>query len=714
MAQSTLTKSSTSSHRSKKPTSRRLDIQGLRAIAVLAVVANHLTGFPGGGFVGVDIFFVISGFVITLGLLREHEKNGTVSFRDFYFRRVARILPAGILTIVITVTVGYFVFFAERASSLFQDGLWALFFSANWRFATNGTDYWAEDSPISPLQHYWSLGVEEQFYFVWPLVLVLVLGLAAKFSSSALRRRYVLAAVLFGLILISFFWAMIETKSNAPWAYFSTASRAWELGVGALLAVLAPIFTSLGLKSRTILGWSGLTGLALSIVIIAKSFTFPAPWAALPVLSTALIIVAGTGGNVRGFAFLTNRVSAYIGNSSYSLYLWHFPVIILLGALWPLDDPMYYPVMLIVMAFLAWASYEFVELPAQRYLTRVYRGGGWKPLRSHQTGYGTSRAAFFVLGALAVAVVLVVPMSLRHTAPVEAAVVPAPVSSKKAASAADKGPNAARLQGQIDTALAATAWPALNPSFDNIMDAGRPEEDADGCSNTDLTNLTCVYDTGKAKTAVVFGDSTGITLLPTLRAALADEYNLRGMTKAGCLMLDLRVKDDREGFAEQCNAFRTAAIAEINRIKPSIIFLTNTSGVLGRLASGTAEGSAGPEWRDGTANILSALKPSGAQLVVITAPPSGKAPAECATRTSTPRDCIYQIPQNFYITAAAMSEAATAAGAKFIDTRGWFCGSSDYCPAFVENIPVKRDTVHTTKQYAATLVPVLKEALATQ
>ena len=141
------------------------------------------------------------------------------------------------------------------------------------------------------------------------------------------------------------------------------------------------------------------------------------------------------------------------------------------------------------------------------------------------------------------------------------------------------------------------------------------------------------------------------------------------------------------------------------------MFLTNTSGVLGRLSSGTAEASAGSEWRDGTAKVLAALKPSGAKLVIVTAPPSGKAPADCATRASTPSNCVYEIPQNFYITAAAMSEAAKAAGAKFIDTRGWFCGSTSYCPAFVENVPVKRDTVHTTKQYAKTLAPVFKDAL---
>lgn len=277
MAQSTLTKNRPSSAGKSSSHARRLDIQGLRAIAVLAVVANHLTGYPGGGFVGVDIFFVISGFVITLGLVRERETAGRVSFKDFYFRRVARILPAGTLAIVVTIIVSYIAFFAERANSVLQDGLWALFFSANWRFALTGTDYWAEDSPISPLQHYWSLGVEEQYYFVWPLVVVLVLSVAAKLRASIGGRRIILAVILAVLIAVSFAWALMETKDNAAWAYFSTPSRAWELGVGALIAVLNPLFRYISPAFRAILGWAGIAGIAASIAIIAKSFTFPTP-----------------------------------------------------------------------------------------------------------------------------------------------------------------------------------------------------------------------------------------------------------------------------------------------------------------------------------------------------------------------------------------------------------------------------------------------------
>ncbi|MGC0236674.1 acyltransferase family protein [Arthrobacter sp. SD76] len=381
MAQLTLTKNRSSSPTRKQPHAKRLDVQGLRAIAVLAVVANHLIGFPGGGFVGVDIFFVISGFVITLGLIREHETTGHLSFKDFYFRRVARILPAGILTIVATVTVSYIAFFAERANSIMQDGLWAFLFSANWRFAMTGTDYWAEDAPVSPLQHYWSLGVEEQFYFLWPLVLVLVLGLAARLGASIGARRVTLAAVLAAIVGLSFAWALAETANNASWAYFSTPSRTWELAVGALLAVLNPLFKHIPYALRSTLGWAGIAGIAASIAIIAKSFTFPAPWAALPVVSTAIVILAGTGGPIRGFQFLTNRVSEYIGNASYSLYLWHFPVIIIGGALWPTEDITFYVVMVLLMCFLAVASFEFVEKPAQKRLMAMYKGGTWRPSR---------------------------------------------------------------------------------------------------------------------------------------------------------------------------------------------------------------------------------------------------------------------------------------------------------------------------------------------
>lgn len=710
MTRSTLTDMASVSQRSQRSQRKRPDIQGLRAIAVLAVVANHSTGFPGGGFVGVDIFFVVSGFVITLGLIRESEQAGSLSFRDFYVRRVARILPAAICTLVVTVIVSRFVFFEERADDVLEDAVWALFFSANWRFAVQGAGYWALDTPVSPLQHYWSLGVEEQFYLLWPLVLILVLGSAAAGKTPVTRRRYKLAAALAGIILLSFVWAMVETKNNAYWAYYSTASRAWELGVGALLAVAAPVFASMGGKSRLFFGWIGLAGIMASIAVIDKLYAIPAPWSALPVLSTAVVIAAGTGGSVRSFRFLTNPVTVYLGNASYSVYLWHFPVIVLLGTVWPVNDMTYYPLSIMVTGFLAVASYELVEMPAQRALTRMYGGQSWS--RSHHAADSVERLRNVYLGlsALAVATAVVVPLSLRNAEPVEAPYAAAPAIPTENSSGPTIETNATRLASAINSALSATAWPKLTPSLDNLA-AGFPVEDGEGCSDTDLVRPTCVFDEGKSATAVVYGDSTGVTFLATVRAAIKDQYNVRGITKAGCVVLDLDLKEDRQAFADECKAFKADAVAEINRIKPAVVLIINTAEALGRLSSGSAEAVAGPEWRSGTLSTLETLKPSGARLVIVTAPPPGKPMAKCALRNSTPRDCIYEIPQSFYITSTAMAEAAKVAGASFIDTHEWFCGASGYCPAFADGVVIKRDAVHTTKQYAAILAPVFRDAL---
>ena len=158
---------------------KRLDIQGLRAVAVLAVITNHVFGFPAGGFVGVDIFFVISGFVITSSMLREHALTGRLDFVRFYKHRVRRILPASTLTLVVTVALSALIYLPGRVQSVVTDAFWALLFAGNWRFASVGTDYWADDTPASPLQHFWSVGVEEQYYLLWPAAVAVVLLIAS-------------------------------------------------------------------------------------------------------------------------------------------------------------------------------------------------------------------------------------------------------------------------------------------------------------------------------------------------------------------------------------------------------------------------------------------------------------------------------------------------------------------------------------------------------
>ncbi|MCU1437651.1 MAG: acyltransferase, partial [Naasia sp.] len=382
----------------------RHDIQGLRALAVVAVILNHLIGFPVGGFVGVDVFFVISGFVITAMLLREHEKTGRVSFADFYRRRVRRIIPAAALVLVVTTAAAGLLYLPSRAAGIAVDSLWALFFSANWRFAATGTDYWSDDGFLSPVQHYWSLGVEEQYYAAWPVLLVAVFAFAAARRWTARRKQVALAAALAVLVVASFGWAMWETGARPTWAYFSTFSRAWELGIGALIAIAAPLLGRIPGALRPILGWAGLGGIAASLVVVSEGVAFPAPWAALPVLATALVVAAGTGGRQRYLWPLTNPVARYLGDISYSLYLWHFPVIILLAAVLPRDG-VYYALVPIVVLILAAGSYAFVEDPLRRSRWLDPRPG---------TGTGPRIARVAAAGALVLAVVaaLAVPAVL--------------------------------------------------------------------------------------------------------------------------------------------------------------------------------------------------------------------------------------------------------------------------------------------------------------
>src|ERR1700722_10681794 len=214
----------------------RPDIEGLRAIAVGLVLVFHAYGTPfSGGFVGVDVFFVISGFLITDILLREHSKTGRVSILGFYARRARRILPASALVVVATVIASYYFLGFLTGNDVAAAAKWTAVFAANIHFGFVGTDYFGSRLPPSPLLHMWSLGVEEQFYVVWP-ALFLILVLIARGA----HHRRAIAASLIAIIAASFAWSIFQTAADPTWAYFSPFTRTCELGLGALVAVLGP------------------------------------------------------------------------------------------------------------------------------------------------------------------------------------------------------------------------------------------------------------------------------------------------------------------------------------------------------------------------------------------------------------------------------------------------------------------------------------------
>lgn len=341
----------------------RLDVQGLRAVAVLGVFAHFLTGWPRGGFVGIDIFFVIAGFFVTESLLRTAADTGSPSLRTFYVGRVRRILPAATAVLILTVAATALVM-PDDLRDVGVDALFAFFFVANWHFAASGVDAASAAESASPLLHYWPLAVEEQFFIVWPVLILGITAIAVRKAWTDERWRAHLAVAVGVVVVTSLAWAAVQTASSPSWAYFDTFARVWELGVGALLALAVGTLSRIPDPIRPILSWTGLTLIGAAFVLVDGGSGFPVPWALLPVAGAALVIAAGVGREPELQGFLRNRVSTYLGDISFALYLVHWPVIVLLAAV--MDHSVFYYASVVTLAFgLALAVHHFVENPAR-------------------------------------------------------------------------------------------------------------------------------------------------------------------------------------------------------------------------------------------------------------------------------------------------------------------------------------------------------------
>lgn len=713
-----------SARRSLKPSVRspktgpRKDIQGLRAIAVLAVITNHLFGYPSGGFAGVDVFFVISGFLITAQLIREFNRTGRISFADFYRRRIRRIMPASVLALAVTTICAYYLYAFGRFQDILVDGIWALAFTANWRFALSGADYMNADGPESPVQHFWSLAVEEQFYLVWPVLIVIGLSLAARFGLKSKGANTVLIVVVSVLVLVSFCFGVWESQNNASVAYFSTLSRAWELGIGALLAILAGRFSAIPNWARPVLGYIGFFGIIASIFIIDSETLFPGPGAAWPVLSSALVIVAGTGGQQRYLYPLTNPVMGYIGNISYSLYLWHFPTLILLEAFFPVVGASYYLYSLAVMTLLSALTYHWIEQPVLRskWLNRGAHGiPHTRPTMIWGTGYKEFVACVTALG---IGVTLTLGAAIySQSRPVYAdAGIVAP--SFEAQDAAGEVPleEVSKRQQSILEALSSTAFPKLTPSLDALEADQVPQWTENGCLDVTPQNEDqCVYGALDGElTAVLLGDSKGTSYLPGIIGALEPEgYAVRSFTMNQCPAADVRVhRGGQVSDYIECTEHRNWALDRISEINPDLVIFSNTSSP-DRLMSGAVGQIAGGEILEGMRGTIERL-PAASRLVILGPPPNSGNLQECATSVSSPNDCVKDVSADWMILKQAESLAAEQSGAKYVDPRPWFCSSTNRCPAFVDSTPVHIDGGHMTNTYSESLIPELKTALIGQ
>ncbi|WP_186322065.1 acyltransferase family protein [Curtobacterium pusillum] len=692
---------------------QRRDIQGLRALAVTAVVLSHFWGWPRGGFVGVDVFFVISGFLITGHLVREHATTGRISFVDFYAKRIRRIAPAAAVVLIVTVGASAFLLNPNRASDVRGDGVWAAVFLANWHFAQTGTDYFTADGPSSPLQHFWSLAIEEQFYAVWPLLIVVVLRHRPA-RSRIVRPTARLAGLCGGVIVLSLCWAAWSTHAAPTSAYFSTGARAWELAVGAMLAVGARYFQQLPQWAREALAWAGLAGITAAYVIADGAHGFPFPTALLPTLGTALVIAAGVGSEPRSLFVLRNPLTDYVGRVSYSLYLWHFPVLVLavpvLAAALGRSNPLVLIAALLLAVGFAVSSFHFVEEPVRRSRWLVRRPG-----RRHRIPANTAVA--ITVSAMAVlssgAALTVDGRSSRASASEFAN-----SATAEPHDTADTGARAGRDESEQDaiTALVeeankATAWP--DDLAVNDPDAPDALPGAAGvCGSAEwLDAEECTIGSPDApKTAVLAGDSIAQAYTPALATLFGTgEWKLRMVSMYACPFVALEL-GDQPNRIDSCAERKKLEVQEVKRLKPDVLIIANT---YIRNVDRSGERPSVGEWSAALADQVSRTAGAAKRTFYLLPPPQTPDVRECYTPISKPKDCAGRVSDtDWKAMARAQTAALRAQKVSVIDSLPWFCTSGGSCPAFGGTAMMRNDSWHPSPTWTTILAPAMREAFA--
>lgn len=692
------------------PHHHREDIQGLRAVAVLTVIAAHAgLGLPG-GFVGVDVFFVVSGYLISSLLYREVGRTGRVSITSFYARRARRILPAATVVSVVTLAASVLLLSLIEALQVLRDAVWSALFVANHYFAFQETDYFAQDAGPSVLQHFWSLAVEEQFYLAWPVLLLGFTWWARRRGGPPLPIGP-LTALLAGVIAVSLAYSVWFTATNQPAAYFSTGARVWELGIGALGALLAPrVGRHLGAAVRSVLVVGGLGAVLIACLAYSPTTLFPGYTALLPVLGTVAVLVAGDG--LAGATPLPIRVLGSaplrtIGDWSYSLYLWHWPLLVVPERHLGRDLRPTETVVALVLTFvLSWASYRWVETPFRR-------------------ARGVSVRRTLLLYPLSLA--LVATSCLSGWAVVQARVGgftnhPAITLDEfgvpdEPAYTLDANPQLALVQASVIAARHDMAIPSdLKPDLLSLREDNPPLGECDYSKGS--RNLCPLGDPDADRTVVVLGDSHGRMWIPALDEFGAEHgWRAYFLVKPHCTAAYL-VTDENgsERPFEECTQFHDWVEEQMADLDPELTVVS--TGLFSRTVF--HDGQTLTSQREiadlartrGFPDLYRAVRPLTDRLVLLRDVPSrSQDPGECLTTTGADLGSCASTPtQRAELMARASVDAAEALGVEVVDPRRWVCWDG-LCPAVVGDHITYRDTGHITATYARWLADPLGRAL---
>jgi peptidoglycan/LPS O-acetylase OafA/YrhL len=696
----------------------RPDVEGLRGLAVLLVVLFHAGFGAPGGFTGVDIFFVISGFLISGLLLRELESTGRIDLSAFYARRIRRLLPAAATVLVVTLIAAWILIDPLDRETVELDGASAALSIANIRFAIAAGDYFSAVANPSPFLHFWSLAVEEQFYLVWPTLLLVGAWMVRRVAG----RRIGAAAVLGAVFVASLTADIVVTANAVNVAFYSLPTRAFELAAGGLIAVATPLLARLPRRLPDVLGLAGIAAMIAASQVLDQSLAYPGAYALLPMAGAGAAIAAGpasVGGRV-----LAVRPLRFLGRISYSVYLWHWPILVLApiavgAALLPWQTAACVAVSLLAGAL----SWRFIEEPFRR---------GFRP--------ATTRTRRTLLAGLAAVMTLAVASGSLAA------------ESARTLVADTQGPDPTTAAQPIGTLPPAIAWipprvttpplpiatatplptptdgPTPTPLPSALINHGKLPKDVqpslaaarndkeqlwvDGClgfeSATSPSSKCTFGDPSASFTIALVGDSHASDLFPALNAvAKGVGARLVPLVKVACPFIDMRIVDPilKREYTE-CATWNRAVIARLASLRPDLTIVAMSHWIYpvrsadnNVTAIGTAIG-----------RMLGRLE--GQVLLMVDTPHSSyDVPACLSSHLGNIDACA--TPRRLALSGHGAIErvAATAADVPTLDLAPAIC-PADPCPAVIDDMIVFRDSHHLTATFAAALAPVVARGLA--
>ncbi len=689
----------------------RPDIEGLRALAVLAVVLYHagVSRLPG-GFAGVDVFFVISGFLITSQLLGEIRATGTVKLRNFWARRARRLLPA-VATVLAATSVAVIVLWpALRRATALIDIAVAAVYGANWRFIATNVEY-AATSGRSPVLHLWSLGVEEQFYLVWPLLVLGCIGVARWLNRRGWTLTRILAVSLGLGWIASFAYCLVMVTKEPMFAYFSLPTRAWQLATGALLAVAATRVGRLQRPAKLVLGWAGLIGIVVAVLTLTEGqdSAYPSVAALLPTLAAAAVIASGIGWLTPRGPVMVLRVEALqvIGRLSYGWYLWHWPVVVMAPAALERKVSVLENLALSLAALgVAWVSYHLIENPI-----RHSRKLAVRPRVSLALG-----AAFTLIPALLAYGLIskAAPGAVTHTVREASQRGAVPLGSSAGVSGFAPSPQASTTTSTArEQRLSLTPLQATNDRglITDRCQVGRTAvAPAAGCARGAK---------GSADRMVLLGDSHASQWYAALHpVAVQQGVELTAWTKSWCQLTDVPLVLNGKPYTA-CQQWREEVLRRLRANPPRTIVVSGLNVLAhpgqipnlqvadpttGQVLRGQQARQA---WIAGYQRMLGQLRALTPRVVVIADTPTMTHMApQCLAATGSVAQC--STPRAQALSTGEDAQLARAAGVSVWDFTDDICGPQ-VCSAVNGEHIAWFDLQHLTASFVATLAPRVGE-----